>query len=106
MFHTLHALVTRRVAIPIANRLVAHGVTANQVTAAGLAVCLMAAAAICANGPLALAGILFLIGSFGDLIDGSIAPADGHSRSGTPYAVSVVHELGVSCPIGVRCSGS
>lgn len=57
---------------PLAHRLAAAGVTANQVTLAGLATVLIAAALI-GSGYLVAGGLLFLAGSLFDLMDGVLA---------------------------------
>lgn len=57
---------------PLAGKLSEAGVTANQVTLAGLATVLIAAALI-GGGYLVLGGLLFLAGSLFDLVDGVLA---------------------------------
>lgn len=62
----------RALVLPLARRLADAGITANQVTLAGLAT-VLAAAALIGAGYLVAGGIFFLAGSLFDLMDGVLA---------------------------------
>lgn len=70
------------VSAPLADRLAAHGVVADHITWAGLA--LAAAAGLVAGfGVFVAAGIVYLLGGLADLLDGALArQSSGASRAG------------------------
>jgi CDP-diacylglycerol--glycerol-3-phosphate 3-phosphatidyltransferase len=70
--------IPRRYADPIAKLVARTGVTADQITAAGLALNLAAGGALAA-GRFALGGGLILAGGALDLLDGAVARATGKS---------------------------
>ncbi len=74
---------------PIAKKIAAFGITANMVTLLGFFVNLVAAFCI-ATGRLVLAGILILVGSSFDMMDGAVARAETNSNSSGALLDSVI----------------
>ncbi len=66
-------------AAPLCRGLSEHGVTPNQLTVLGLAVVLAAAALLAAGIAPAVAGVVFLLGSLLDALDGALARRSGRS---------------------------
>lgn len=61
--------------------LVRLGLTGNQVTMAGLAISVLAAAVIALTGQFWLGGLVFLLGACADLFDGAVARLRGTDRT-------------------------
>lgn len=71
--HPLLQWVELRVKMPVAMWLFQHRVRPNQITLAGLAICISAAMLLYATHSTFLAGIVFAFGCLGDLFDGAVA---------------------------------
>lgn len=78
---------------PLARKLSDAGITANQVTVAGLATVLVAAVLI-ASGYLVIGGVLFLAGSLFDLIDGVLARAQERATDFGAFLDSSLDRIG------------
>jgi CDP-diacylglycerol--glycerol-3-phosphate 3-phosphatidyltransferase len=73
--------MTHRTLRGVARRLIAARVTANEVTAASLALGGLAGVLV-ANGFFALAGTIFALASLGDAVDGALARLSGNESPG------------------------
>ena len=87
------AIVLRYVEVPGASALHAVGFTPNSITVLGFAVSL-AAAAVVGSGFLLVGGIVFLLGSVMDLMDGALARLTGRVTKFGALLDSVMDRLG------------
>jgi CDP-diacylglycerol--glycerol-3-phosphate 3-phosphatidyltransferase len=87
------AIVLRYVEVPGASALNAVGLTPNSITVLGFAVSL-AAAAVVGSGFLLVGGIVFLLGSVMDLMDGALARLTGRVTKFGALLDSVMDRLG------------
>ncbi len=87
------AIVLRYVEVPGASALHAVGFTPNSITVLGFAVSL-AAAAVVGSGFLLVGGIVFLLGSVMDLMDGALARLTGKVTKFGALLDSVMDRLG------------
>lgn len=88
-----------RALAPVGASLRRTGVAADHLTAAGLALAVLATVAV-ASGELALAGVLLVVSSLPDLLDGAVAKASGTASSRGAFFDSVADRISDSLILG------
>lgn len=92
--------VTDRVVVPIARWLVRRGVTANALTAFGLAVTLAGVGVVAAGYPI-VGGAVMAVGLLTDAVDGAVARAQGAPTRFGSFFDSVADRVGDAAALGL-----
>ncbi|CAN5851667.1 hypothetical protein BH23ACT12_BH23ACT12_06120 [soil metagenome] len=92
MLKRLFGAALQRVVLPVGGAIGRAGITPNMITVLGFFVTIAAAVAV-ARGHFLLGGLILIVGSVSDMLDGAVARATGKMSSGGAFLDSVLDRL-------------